>query len=151
MVGRSPTYDILKENYVFLKIDLTGSPQPCHVRAVSRRFALKLPFFGCGLPKIHHNGLDESSNLLQCRRVTLSSHSLGGLRNEVRSWPRGPAVRAAGARRSRPKAHQLRTSFRIPPRQCDDTRSHGGIVADWNSHQVRCDGFSATRSQKMVI
>ena len=21
------------------------------------------------------------------------------------------------------------------------TRSHGGIVADWNSHQVRCDGF----------
>ena len=31
------------------------------------------------------------------------------------------------------------------------TRSHGGIVADWNSHQVRCDGFSATRSQKMVI
>ena len=29
--------------------------------------------------------------------------------------------------------------------------SHDGIVAYWNSHRVRYDGFSATRVQKVVI
>ena len=60
------------------------------------------------------------------------------------SWSRGPAVRAAGARNS------------SGPHFCDHRDSampgsHSGIVAYWNAHRFRHDGFSATRVQKVVI
>ena len=88
-----------------------------------------------------------------------------GCRLSSQSWSRGPAVRAAGARAFglflAPVPWRQRRGRRVlgtnsGPHFCDHRDSampgsHSGIVAYWNAHRFRHDGFSATRVQKVVI
>ena len=90
----------------------------------------------CGRLKSGHSSLAMPCHMLQRHNIPIAPTYCGRLNFGRRNLPAAPAVRAAGAR-SRPKAlapaartagprGQLRTSFRRPPRQCDDkvTRRH---------------------------